>query len=385
MVHHRGHAKKKTHRVGKKLLQKLGKRLGRRSIGTQTKTCDKEESLATGTQDKMGQRYYTIQLQKPPKRGQFSKDNITYSSTNYALMSAGNTGVIGSCPVLYLGTTSQFLINTGGSYNIEQSDSSWISLNPYQTNTGSGIYGSLLQPMNDRIFLKHLTLDLEYRNLGLDGATVWIYVVQFKHDVLTAVDNPINIINNINAQDSIGNSAAAPATGVLGFEGSGYPFFAPTDNKDFKKMFKVLKVHKADVQSGSQERLTFNVKYNKLFSVVEFTAKNPYLVTVSGTTETLGAANVNSNLSVNHVKGTVAVFAFARGAILRDSALGAKVTTGACEIAFISNYKAKFKVPVASLRGPINVANTNLFSEAPTTSTLKFPNVVDTLTTPNFI
>lgn len=305
---------------------------------------------------------YRIKVNEMPKRLKLVKgQNIRYHETknNVAVNSAGLQNVEN---IIEVGTVkSLILADSSAELTSDTTKVSFLSLNPYATNTGSSYFGSSVKPSNDAIFLKNCDVSLEIVNSSTVAAEADLYVLKYKQ---YNANGPQTVWTDSLKSDALGQPAQVypPATtcaGVPGYELITDPGLRPSGTKGFNNAFKVLKVHHLNLGPAAYEKVNFNLEMNLLMSVEKVAAVNP-AISGESTNWTTG------NIVCNFMKGGIAIMLVHKGAVVISNAVtesGADgATYGVAKLGVVINTKYDLKVPYDNTnRLAVNVGS-NLIS-----------------------
>lgn len=166
-----------------------------------------------------------------------------------------------------IATTNQFLTSSALSYNIQyQANQCLFDANPYQTNTGGGLYGTVVKPLDDRIVLKDIVRKYHLANQNaLVPVTLEVYVIRQK---CTTSSGPDAFWGTVLTSEALGISAATQQTiNVAASSGVGNIYtlgMRPDSLASWRKYFQVVRKDTYDMAPGANIILTYNFKFGKM-------------------------------------------------------------------------------------------------------------------------
>lgn len=144
-----------------------------------------------------------------------------------------------------------------------------FDLNPYQTNTGGGVLGSIVKPLPDFVHCKCVDGMMMIQNQGNVAMSVnLVWWICKKSTNL----NPSDMWLYATQQKQLGQSAAGAVTQTTGATNSaGYTIptqygQSPTYEKIFNWYYRKLKGFNFDLQAGGTRKFNYRLNVNKTFS-----------------------------------------------------------------------------------------------------------------------
>lgn len=200
----------------------------------------------------------------------------------------------------------------------------YYNLNPNAHITGSGLFSSSTKDYTaEKIFMSNVGIDLRVANFSTVGAEVDIYVLK---TIADGNDFPDALWSQATSNQSLNQPyATQPAAGagtgnVVGAMNNGIVGNNPQAYRDFKKCFKVLKVHHINLGAAAEEKIHFHVKMNLLIDFAKMVDMNPGY-TNDPATWTQG------NTTLGWVKGSLSIMVVCHGALAmnQDTPVGLPV------------------------------------------------------------
>lgn len=238
-------------------------------------------------------------------------------------------------------TVSQFTTSTGVNYyqTSYKSESAWFDLNPSEATTGSAVFAAAATPLNDVMYIKSVTMNVEFTNFGAVAAYIDVYLCTPK---VVSINHAIDDWNLGYQYDALGQSALVPpvpgaSTGTSGYGNAFYPTARPRESIVFSKMWKICAVKTINLASAASEVVNLDIKIGR-------TVRRDYLLNLPS-----GSMYV-PNLSY-------CAFAVVRGSLVQDNTSGAGsnvVTYGEVKWGYINNMSVRL-APVVGTGGRVRV------------------------------
>lgn len=383
-THHRRHSSS-SHviRHGARLLHSAVRHLHR----THAKTHHRKPSGGTHIEQMKGDDIhsgftdasYTVVVAEPKKNVDYKAGKNLYTEIN-AGRCASLAGGQNVQTITTIGTTSEWLVNSGTATN--HFGAAKIGVCLFNSNYNQYIIGSAAYPdqgkkvATDKFHLSSCNLKVSLANFENIPVSVWIYVLECK----MATNFPPNALwerdlslANVTGQyPPAANSAPGlNSGGTIGIDAAGVVNETPGSCPNFSKVWKIKKVHRANLSAAAQEDIDFHIKMHQTGDLTKFVAQNPSF-TIEPSTWT------EANIAVQYPRGSVAVMHVARAGVIRDITGGSDaITYGPVSVGVVttkgySMYPMKagasrFDAKVVYPQLPYNVAEANT----------SFMNVVD--------
>lgn len=208
-------------------------------------------------------KFTVILKNKMPKH---DSGNWNYSQT-HSFLSTGPSGTQAVSDAFSVGNIDQFIASTGAGYSTFQNFTAIQQLNPYLTNTGSVYLTPQTTPLTDRFLVKNITMKTTFASYADIDQTGWIYYLTPR---VHCTSTPLTAWTNTGGQLSAGRAAMTfpPAGSTVGTSGSTlptYPYETPIRSSTFHKLWKILKVVKVQLASGSHQIINATFRINKIF------------------------------------------------------------------------------------------------------------------------
>jgi len=167
-------------------------------------------------------------------------------------------------------TLSQLIVSSGSGPGYDQFNAAAFDLNPNQTNTGSGVFGTVTRPLQDRIICKHLTVDFQFSNASNAPCVVILYWLLSLKPQPTAPDSTwINLLTQrAMGIGSAGNASQSGGTITPGTAGAAtYNLYgeSPTSLPEFRKNYRILCERSYPMPSGHVQHVPYRVNFNKMY------------------------------------------------------------------------------------------------------------------------
>lgn len=278
---------------------------------------------------------------------------VDFKSGCHQLSETSSARWVGSAGQTYVGllsvmaSASQQLVNSGSSSNLIANPAlgtiAYLDLNPNRSNTGSVQFVSQLKHSTEKIWVASHNVKVSLFNPSSIAQSVWIYVVKSKemspNDVTTNYQKILEGEGRFFNANSVAGIAAGQSTGgSVGYFGStNLDQFSPSCNKEFKRMYEILKCHRVNLAASAQEDLDFRIKHDYMVDALKLISQSNNL---SNDPNSWTQANC---LNILYPKHCIQVFAVVRGgAIIDETAAGAKVPTFASpNVGWIISKKTK--------------------------------------------
>lgn len=191
-----------------------------------------------------------------------------YTQQNNGRVIAGQ-GLQGAAAVLGHNTISQLMVDTAVPNGLQFRDDVF-AMNPYQTNTGGGIFSSVTAPSQDRIMCRSVRTKFMFANTSSAPAVVVLYWILSKK---AHQGNPFDRWTSFLAETGLGqvtstqpnqsDTATGPGT-------TGVPTFAvygqePTTVRSWRDTFKLLRRREYHLGFGAVQSVNYSVAVNKIF------------------------------------------------------------------------------------------------------------------------
>lgn len=166
------------------------------------------------------------------------------------------------------GNQNQFTVSTGSGYNVQQNHSALFNMNPNTTTTGSALLGSIVSPVNDRIYVRNYMWNCIFTNFTSAATILDLYVIVPKRDCAMAPDAAWA---NGYTDDALNLPASAPpaAGNPPGFSNLGYPLITQPTNKpweshNFNDNYRIKKLKHQMLATSATMQMNVNVEVNYL-------------------------------------------------------------------------------------------------------------------------
>lgn len=356
----RGNSTRTAFKKAPKAAVKLATKKAYKPAGAKTKTKIKAK-VTKDAEIHSGLSSETVKLSLGGKSKKISGGVIgrwNYMQTNNATINS-SAGLQGVTTFNACGTLSQFLTDTGASYNGAQAHKGYYNMDPNSSNTGSAVLGSTVSPLESTINILEYKNSFEFTNLSQTGCFVDLYCITPKTytnnnpDISWAAGYTNEAFGlPVSVPDTAGFSTNGTAGTMIVTEVGTTPFDSPL----FKKQFKVLKVNKYNLAGGATQNVNYVINVGK--PVKRDLIQNQ-----------LTAGNVSKpNLTVYWMFVT-------RGQIVDDtSAAGSRMTFGSTKLGCVSVTKVK----MCSVKNPAGKLNTNYVSyQVPANAALGVQNIMN--------
>jgi len=230
---------------------------------TQTKITNKVESVH-GT---IRRHSYSVDIFPKNAHAKKSLGFWRLKDQTGGLINSGE-GVQGVNVINFMGTPNQMVTSSGTGYNPQfQAVNSLFDANPFQTNTGGTMYGSVVAPLDDRITLDYYKLHLRIANLTT-GSSVVAKVYLLKYKVNSSL-SPDTIWYHCDQNMALGKAAAtlpviATPQPTGGWPNISYIDEVPESNKEFLKQVKILRKDTYELAPGANVENSYTLHYNKM-------------------------------------------------------------------------------------------------------------------------
>lgn len=253
---------------------------------TRTETEEDEDTMVTSSQhNDMDAERHTIFL-NPPKRLYKSLGKWKY---NWTVI--GDTSLVAKVGYQYAVDMLAYMptqwytgsadVNRYRAYGIEHNI---FDLNPYQTNTGGNVVGSIVAPVPDYVHIHDV--ESTYVITNFSNMSAWVEVKWYQALTDTTTDHsPTQWWVLCNSSKALGQSAEVPASltttttataGVLivatqatslgNFGCYTHYGMNPSAEKEFRRMYKVVKKTHFVMQGGDTRKISLKVAVNKTVS-----------------------------------------------------------------------------------------------------------------------
>lgn len=203
-----------------------------------------------------------------PVKGMKSLGRWVYTQQNNGRIVAG-LGLQGAGVLLGHNTISQLVVDTAVPNGTQFKDDVF-AMNPYQANTGSGIFGSILAPSQDRIMCRSVRTKFMMANTSNAPCVVVLYWVLSKK---AHQGNPFDRWTSFLSETALGQSTATQpnqSDSSTGPGTTGVPTFAvygqePTTVRSWRNTFKLLRRKEYHMSFGAVQCINYSVAVNKMF------------------------------------------------------------------------------------------------------------------------
>ena len=201
---------------------------------------------------------------------------------NSSLATAGQACYV---DLFTIGSYSNLTGTTGTNYGAYQSDSSYLSLNPSEWNTGSTIYGAATGASNianDRIFLKRASVHLDMTSTVSTSQYLKLRVYKAKRDLVLT---PLGVWGNLAAANALQTAkliqpVALATAAKVGYQSlnlgvvsqgggitnayyaNGIPMIEAAGCAGFSSAYEVLKERSFILAPGASERIVVDIEAN---------------------------------------------------------------------------------------------------------------------------
>lgn len=328
----------------------------------------KNHNTTEAIHDEIVRRYHTLYIGPKGKVSNRTKKGcwkIDDQGDFVVTADEGQQGTSNPSVVICNGTVSQYINDSGLIYGPNQQAAvGWINCNPYQKNSGGGLYAAGTKPEDDRICVDVIEQKFEIGNFGTTSAHVEMYVVLPK--TTTSLD-PITYWDECLESEALGYGPMVQQTNnanyAAGYGNRKFLDLRPDALPSWKKMWKIVHKENFDLAPGANVVDTIKMEFGG--KIIE----RKYMQEQAG----------------QFVKGvTPTIFFIARGVVVVDkqeygsvSALPSRVTTSSVKIGGVYTRKCVFHAPPAN-RTQTEFVNPRLMTGA-TLADQKFANVVDVI------
>lgn len=240
--------------------------------------------------------------------------------------------------------------------NTEESSVRWLDLIPTTLLQNPTYYTAQNESSLEKIVLKHVTINMKIWNDSTTPCSVDLYVLQAKRNITRVLSG--GVFPNYGAdrvwQDAltaesqhavqVGHFTGVPAGTLVGGEAPFMPFASPAESREFRKTYKILKVHHLDFAGSANENVSFKVTMNKVFDYM----KDMSLLTNVGFGSPAQTADADNTFKMGLAVGGITIMAVALGSPVRDSSASGGgnnvVTLSVPNLAYVINKKHKFEL-----------------------------------------
>lgn len=389
--------------IGGKLLSKMAKKRTRRVTGTTstnkrmkmsksksyTKIDKKKESAEADAQhNDLSNSHLSISIRKP-KRFEKSNGTWTYYHQYTGLFGTSTSGLQMVADGVCLCSIEQLLGAKVANGVAQTSNQTWANnpfdMNPFQTNTGGNVFGSVLSPVPDYVHISTVDWEVNLTNFSTVAVEIDFNILICKK---TCDNSPTQAWGLALQNKALGQAIESPPTALAGTAiVYGYPYVAnnavnyaqskvsnanatyglsPYSEKEFNQVWKKLGRRVYTLPGGATKKVIMKIGYHKTIS-------KGYLTSIQTST---ALPSFIAGLSV-------VPLIIARAAPVLDTALSC-VTHGIVDLGMTSNQKVNFMAPAAkATRLEVNRVAPNFVSESTVSAgvytNLKIINDIDTL------
>lgn len=303
---------------------------------TKTKTVRSGALVDTSQHADLSHRYVKLYLSKKPIKGKYA---CTINHQTSALLTSNSGQQLATRLNAFL-TPNQFVRakSTGTPPIADILPYNFFDLNLYEYTTGSVASATNALPPMDRVGIKKITGEYQFRNFMTSDSAVEIWFVKKNTDANSSGD-AITLW-----QAELGNTAFTGPVSVQATKTTnpttGYPNYftygnIPTRCREWNKQHKILKVVKFDLQAGATKKIKFDIQVNRFFD--KYTQ-----------------AALDGSTVYYHKGQTIEAFIIARGVPVKDVTSGitytSQITPSPQEIAYTLNYNVSLVYPPVSQR-----------------------------------
>nr|WAE43203.1 MAG: capsid protein [Cressdnaviricota sp.] len=280
---------------------------------------------------------YKILVGKPKKRVDYKSGVFHYEEITAGRFA--QPAGLQSCNVSdTVGSTAEWAVaggTAGNHFGTGNIAVSLFSLNSGGWNGGSALWGSSTRIAGDKLYLSSCSLKMSVANFSSVNASVWIYICESVRNH----NNPPNALwtsdsNVENVGGTLANitepTAGNQTGGNVGYSNIVIPYSNPQTLKEWKKFWRVKKVHRADLAGGAQEDVDFHLKMNMMGDMAKIINSNVNYTTAP-------SSWTAANITTQYQTGSITVMVIAKGGVVRDTTGGADtVTTASTSIGVVS-------------------------------------------------
>lgn len=268
-----------------------------------------------------------VLFEKVPKQMMNGGGSYQYSYT-YQNRVVSPSGLDSVSDLFAIGTVNQWITSTTLPITGSQSNKRWFDFNPAQLATGSSVYASTT-PANDKFCLRNSDIRLDFANQ--ESLPVLCRLFVFKCVQSTNNSPQTAWLDNL-VSDQMGAPVAnLPGSGTTGAPlsnfGIAFPYSVPTNNKGFRKLWKMIEVKQFHMASGAFHSIHMKGVHNDL-----------------------GDANVLRELATTYRKGSVSFLLTTLGSPAKDTTAGAanEISWGPSTVALCAAIRLTFKAVKAT-------------------------------------
>jgi len=243
-----------------------------------------------------------------------------------------------------IGTTSQWLISSGTAnplFGTGEGCVAYFDQNSYRAATGSQFFPTAIRPATDKLYLSTVAAKVQVVNLASIPVTVHIYACVSIRDHNSSPRGAWVEGLDIESQNKSGVTQPGPG-GIAGGSAGGLNIttvgVSPGDSPYFKKLWKVVKVHRLNLAAAATEDCHFHVSMNQIGDAGKLIQLNPDM-------NPNPASWTSANITCQYPRGSVSFFAVVVGAPVKDFTTDGNLvcTFGSTEVGFIIEKVHRFK------------------------------------------
>lgn len=273
--------------------------------------------------------------------------------------------------LMFANTVSQALVGNleGAAGTLNQLDGSvgLIDMNPNQSTTGSAYFVPAVVPTTDKIYLSNVAITVDVSNLSSGSAVLDLYfLTPNQHTNLKPTEAwSAELIGMRNGKNVYSEPAANSISTAPGYEVPQFPGAKPL--QDFRKHWKILKVHNVLMGPATTEQINVNVNTNYMIDRAKITMLQNFADPNSAVT--------TGNITNNFLRyGTIAVMAVWRGQPVVADGSADYASYAPIQLAFVMTKKYTLKMVAGNAsRLEATIGNAQL----PVIGTAKVVNAAD--------
>jgi len=292
----------------------------------------------------------------------------------------GEAGIDRVQTIAFIGTTSQWAVSSGaGAFNYftnpEKSPQNYFSFNPSRYVTGGAFTSFDETYATDKFYLSTVNLKMSLSNFENASSSCWIYVLEAACSHNYSPEAAWQMSLNMAKCDAVGAvqvpAGGAIATATVGGGQPDDPNTTPGQTANFKRWWRIKKVHRVNLAPAAQEDVDIHIKFNQMGSLAKLIALNTDYTQVSTTW-------TNTNISVSYPSGCAAIMLVNRGALVMDTTTNTTTCTYSQTKLGVAIQKFNHFYPVKANTNRINVEETYIqIPYATTAAKQALINVID--------
>lgn len=271
---------------------------------------------------------YHVMIAEPKKNVDYKAGKNMYTEINggRCVSKAGSQNVQ---TITTIGSTSEWMVSSGTS--TDHFGAAKIGLSLFNANYNQYIVGGVAYPdqgkrvATDKFHLSSVNVKISLVNFENIAVSSWIYILEAK----MATNFPPNdlwardlSLANVTGQfpPAANTAAGVQSGGTVGIDAPGVVNETPGTCPNFNKVWKIKKVHRANLAAAANEDIDFHLKMHQTGDLTKFVAQNPTMTVDPATW-------VEASIGVQYPRGSVAIMHVARAGVVRDVTSGNDTVT----------------------------------------------------------